>query len=310
MTASAEDAGSPEDIGSSDDVGSSAAGAPLEGWTVVVTRAEGSRGRLGSAFVDAGARVLRVPTVEIGPPGDPAPLARAVARLAEYHWIVFTSGRAVDALAERIGVPAEQAGASGDPAEGAAGRVDAPGTGVGRLPSGIRVAAVGPSTADRARKAGFPVAFVGDGSGGEELARRLAAEGVGEGGRILLPTSSRGRRELEDVLREAGAVVDRVVAYETRIRSFDPAAVPDLADADVVTFTSPSSVEGWHSAMADDPARFLSPSVGYVVIGSTTGAAAAERGIEFVEAEEASFESMVEAVRRLAARRGEHRKQS
>lgn len=242
--------------------------APLEGWTVVVTRAEGPGGRLGSAFTAAGARVLRIPTVEIGPPRDPAPLARALRRLADYDWIVFTSGRAVDAVS---------------------GRADA-------LPEGVRVAAVGPSTGDRAREAGFAVTVVGDGSGAEALARRLVAEGVGEGVSVLFPTSSRGRRELEEVLAEAGATVDRVAAYETRTRSFDPAAVPGLGEADVVTFTSPSAVEGWHSAMGDDPARFLSPSVRYVAIGGTTREAAAERGIEVVEAGETSFEGMMDAV--------------
>lgn len=288
---------------------------------MVVTRAEGPGGRLGSAFASAGARVLRIPTVEIGPPRDPKPMDRAVERLADYDWLVFTSSRAVDALADRIDALAGEMDAPADRADAPAGQRDAPpgqgdalaGTGdaladtgdaraarADMLPASVRIAAVGPSTADRAREAGFPVRSVGDGSGGEALARRLVAEGVGEGSRVLFPTSSRGRRELEEVLAEAGAVVDRVVAYETTIRTFDPVAVPRLRDADVVTFTSPSAVEGWHSAMGDDFARFLSPSVRYVVIGGTTGAAATEAGIEVVEAGEASFEGMVHAVLGLA----------
>jgi uroporphyrinogen-III synthase len=242
--------------------------APLEGWTVVVTRAEGPGGSLGSAFLAAGAEVLRVPTVEIGPPPDPTLLSRALKRLEDHDWLVFTSGRAVDVLA---------------------GRIDA-------LPAAMRVAAVGPSTADHARKAGFSVTSVGDGSGAEALARKLVAEGIGEGTWVFVPTSSRGRPELEEVLAAAGAVVERVVAYETRTRSFEPAAVPGLRSADVVTFTSPSAVEGWHSAVGDDPARFLSPSVRYVAIGETTRTAAAGRGIEAVRAREASFEGMVDTV--------------
>lgn len=244
---------------------------------MVVTRAEGPGGRLGSAFASAGARVLRVPTVEIGPPGDPAPFSRAVGRLGDYDWIVFTSGRAVDALSGRIGSLGE-------------GRA---------LPDGVKVAVMGPSTADRARQAGFPVTLMGDGSGAGALARRLVAEGLGGSVRVLFPTSSRGRHELDEVLVDAGVELDRVVAYETRTRSFDPAAVPGLGGADVVTFTSPSAVEGWHSAMGDDPARFLSPSVRYVAIGGTTGAAAGKRGIEVVEAEEPSFEGMVDVVRTM-----------
>ena len=236
---------------------------------MVVTRAEGPQGPLGGAFQEEGARVLRIPTVEVGSPQEPGPLEEAVKRLASYDWVVFTSPRAVEALASRSV----------------------------RMPEGVRIAAVGRSTGERVLSAGWRASVVGSGDGAESLADELVAQGVGEGTEVLFPASSRARPELERVLGDAGAVVHRVTAYETRPRSFVPAKVPELRGADVVTFTSPSAVEGWLSAVGADPARFLPPTVRYVVIGDTTGEAASEAGLRPVVAPEPSFSGMVEAAR-------------
>lgn len=246
----------------------------LAGRTVVVTRAEGRSGPLGAALERHGATVLRVPTVEIGPPSDPGPLGDALAALDRYDWIVFTSPRAVDAVADR-GVA---------------------------LPGALSVAVVGSSTAERAEEAGFTVTLVGAGEGARELAEELVASGVGDGARVLFPASDRARTDLVDVLRAAGASVDPVVAYVTRVRSFDPAAVPGLDRADVVTFTSPSAVEGWHSAMGRDATRLLPESVRFAVIGGTTGAKLESYGVEAVVAPEASLDGLVTAVLALCAR--------
>jgi len=243
----------------------------LEGWIVVVTRAEGPRGSLGAAFEDEGAEVLRIPTVEVGPPSDLADLERALGRIASYDWIAFTSPRSVGALASRSA----------------------------KLPEGVRVAAVGPSTGARVEAEGWRTSVVGSGNGAETLAERLIAAGVGEGSAVLFPASSRAGAAFERVLHRAGARVDRVTAYETRPVTFDPSRRPELRRADVVTFTSPSAVEGWLSAIGGESARFLSPAVRYVVIGETTAEAAVTAGLEPIVAPETSFRGVVEAVRSL-----------
>ncbi len=248
----------------------------LSGWTVVVTRDEGEEGRLGRALKRLGATVLRIPTVETGPPDDPAPLRAALHAAGEYDWVALTSGRAVDALV-RVGAA---------------------------VPPGVRVAAVGPTTARKAEDAGLPVHLVGAGGGGEELARALLEAGVGDGVRVLFPASDRARPELSDTLRAAGARVERVVAYRTRTRAFDPRAIVGLDRADVVTFTSPSAVEGWYSAIGRDSARFLPESIWYVVIGRTTEEALAAHGPAAIVAAHASLEGVVDAVRELAAAHG------
>lgn len=245
----------------------------LDGWVVVVTRAEGDNGPLGAALERHGAEVLRVPTVAIGAPADRGPLDRALAAVTRYDWIVFTSPRAVDAVADH-GVA---------------------------LPADSEVAAVGSSTAARAAAVGIPVSLVGEGRGAREFAEELVARGVGSGARVLFPASSRARADLVRILVDAGALVDQVVAYETRVRSFDPATVPALARADVITFTSPSAAEGWHAVTGGEPMRFLADGVRFVAIGGTTEEKLKSYGVSATVAPEASLDGVVAAVCALRA---------
>ena len=246
--------------------------AELAGWTVVVTRAEGPGGALGSALRAHGADVVYLPTVEVVPPRDAGPLERALSAIGDFDWLVVTSPRAVDALVESGAV----------------------------LPGWTKVAAVGESTARRAREAGFSVALTGEGGGAGALAETLLAAGVDAGTRILFPASSRARPELREILEAAGVEVQQVEAYRTAIRAFEPRDVPELRRADVVTFTSPSAVEGWCLATKGEAARFVADGVRYVVIGETTGTALGAHGLAGIAAPETSLEGVVSAVRSLA----------
>ncbi len=78
--------------------GAPAPGAPLAGVRVVVTRAGRQAGELAAALAAAGAAVEPLPLLEVVPPADPSPLARAVSELPLYDWVVFTSTNAVHAL--------------------------------------------------------------------------------------------------------------------------------------------------------------------------------------------------------------------
>src|SRR5213076_1720918 len=59
----------------------------LAGLRVVVTRAEHQSEGLAAAFERAGARVELLPLLEVVPPADPRPLARAAGDLASYDWL-------------------------------------------------------------------------------------------------------------------------------------------------------------------------------------------------------------------------------
>ena len=92
------------------------------------------------------------------------------------------------------------------------------------LTAGVRIAAVGPATAEAAQQAGLQIAYVALKHQGVALARELADEVRGH--KVLLPRSDRASQDLVDVLTGLEADVTVVVAYRTlspneaEIRSF------------------------------------------------------------------------------------------
>ncbi|MEY3767295.1 MAG: hypothetical protein RLZZ11_362, partial [Cyanobacteriota bacterium] len=61
---------------------------PLQSRTVAVTRAEQQLGEARRLFEQAGATVLDLPALVIGPPDEWGPLDDALAELDEFHWLV------------------------------------------------------------------------------------------------------------------------------------------------------------------------------------------------------------------------------
>ncbi len=203
--------------------------APLAGRRIAVTRAQDAASAL-AAYLDAlGAATISCPTIAIAPPADWGPLDAALARLADYDWVVFTSANGVRAFSDRLGV------------------ADA----TCALPATLRVAAVGRATAGAARsRLRLPDLVPLD----ARAAGLVAALGATCGQRYLLPQSAIAQPELAEGLRAAGALVDVATAYRTL--PVAPGALGTVATAirngmlDAVTFTSPSTVAGFLDGLA------------------------------------------------------------
>ncbi len=245
---------------------------PLGGRCVVVTRAEAAGGPLGAKLAAHGAVVRHWPVVRILPPADPGPLEKALASLARYDWIVFSSPRAVDAVT---------------------GHVD-------RFPDGLRVAAVGDSTAESLRAATWPVDVTPKQFGGEGLVAAFAEHDVAHGARILFPAGSIARSTIPDGLTGLGAQVDRVVAYETTPSSLDKrVCVGDIESGcvDAVTFASPSTVAGLRRVLGRDTFARILEQIPAVAIGPTTAAALERTGVSpAAVAHPSTLDGLVDAV--------------
>ena len=77
---------------------------PLYGRSIVVTRAREQASGLAQSLTELGANVIQCPTIEISPLADYSELDAAVARLAEYGWIIFTSVNGVRHFWKRLPV--------------------------------------------------------------------------------------------------------------------------------------------------------------------------------------------------------------
>ena len=76
---------------------------PLRGRRIVVTRAREQAGELVRALEELGAEVVLAPTIRIEPLADLEPLRRALSRLADYRWTVFTSQNTVHVVLVNVG---------------------------------------------------------------------------------------------------------------------------------------------------------------------------------------------------------------
>jgi uroporphyrinogen-III synthase len=188
-----------------------------------VTRAEGQLGEARRLFEQAGARVVDLPALVLGPPDDWGPLDDALEELADFHWLVFSSGNGVDAVE---------------------GRLARRGRGLARRPAGVRIAAVGRKTARRLEELGATADFVPPAFVADSLVEHFPVSGWGQ--RLLLPrVQSGGRTLLAEAFAEAGARVVEVAAYETRCPDGLPSAALAALESrrlDAITFSSGKTV--------------------------------------------------------------------
>jgi uroporphyrinogen-III synthase len=247
---------------------------------VVVTRDEDADGPLSRALSARGLRVARWRTVRTAPPEDAGPLEAALAELASFDWLVFTSRRAVAAVAERVRP----------------------------LPAGLRIAAVGEASSAALEREGWPVDVLPEEQFAEGLVAALSAAGVGPGTRVLFPASEIARDAVPEGLAALGARVTTVVAYRTLATAPDADAVRDALDdaaVDVVTFASPSAVENLAAGLPAALLGRLRREARAVAIGPTTAEAVRAAGWAGVAmADRPSLDGLAETVAVLCGPHG------
>ena len=237
---------------------------PLFGKRVLVTRTEGQARKMGAMLRERGAEPVFVPTIEIHPPADPAPITNAARSLESYAWVVFTSENGVKAFFEVL----------------AAQKLDA------RAFGRSRIGAIGPGTAAAVQARGLQPDVVAKEFRGEGLAKALldAMGSEARGKRVLVARAKEAREALPEALREAGCEVDVVAAYEThpapRAATERLRGLLESKKLDAVTFTSASTVHAFCDAVGEGAASLVAKS-GVIVasIGPITTEAATAREI-------------------------------
>lgn len=242
---------------------------PLFGKRIVVTRAAGQAAQLASKLEELGACVIEIPTIEIHPALDAAPLDAAIADLASYDWLIFTSANGVRFFVERL---------------------DRSAADLRSLRA--RICAIGPATRAAIEALHLKVDLMGQEYVAESLLAAFAAHDLA-GKRILLPRAAVARDVIPEELARRGALVEVVEAYRTtppeHVREF-PAGV------DAVTFTSSSTVQNFVSLYgAESMAGAQAISIGPITSGTARSLGIAVTA----EAKPFTVDGLVEAVRRI-----------
>jgi len=187
---------------------------------ILVTRPAAQADDLAGLLRARGLTPVVVPTVAIDAASTTAELDAMLESLDGASWLVLTSANGAEALAARLSANGHQ------------------------LPDGLRVAAVGPATADVLRAAAIRVDHVPD-----EYLTVAIADGLGDvrKQRVVLARADAATPSLRDALVERGATVEEVVAYRTvegSASSRDPLHAALHGDLAGIAFTSGSTVRG------------------------------------------------------------------
>ncbi|MGJ8695205.1 MAG: uroporphyrinogen-III C-methyltransferase [Verrucomicrobiaceae bacterium] len=245
---------------------------PLFGKRIVVTRTREQAGELSKQLAELGADVVELPTIKVGPPKDKRGFAKMVADAHTYEWLIFTSPNGVEKFFDAFYATYEDARSLGGP----------------------RIAAIGPSTAAKIREYRFTVDLLPEKYVAEGLVEALTKESV-EHHTFLWVKAEETRDVIYDELTKKGAIVDSCVAYRTIPETDDPTgAAKQLSEegADMITFTSGSTVESFFDMGIDWPEGCVAGCIGPV----TSKTFGENSGAEVVEAKSHDIPGLVAAI--------------
>jgi len=240
---------------------------------VLITRPRAQAEDFAEKLRSAGFEPIFFPVIEIQPIENNVALERALEKLDCYEWVVFTSVNAVEVVLNRS---------------------------VLSVFSVVKIAAIGPKTADALRKHGIEPDLIPDEYVGEAIMPGL---GDVNGKWILLPRAEIAREELPKAISEAGGIAHEIVVYKTLPAETDMNGLNALkSGVDVVTFTSASTVENFIAIARKyqlEPINLPHQPL-IACIGPITEQAAKEAGFEnLVVAKEYTTDGLIQAITKM-----------
>lgn len=246
---------------------------PLFGQRIVITRDRRQATELAEPLEALGAETLFAPMIEVQPASDPRPMEAAIAKLATYDWLVFTSVNGVRYFVEAL----DQS------------RLDF-------RTIKAKICAIGSATRSAVETLHLKVDLMPQEYVAESMVKAFESEELA-GNVILFPRAAIARDVVPVALTKRGARVDIVEAYRT--------GAPDSASARIsevlarkphwITFASSSTVTNFIQAAGREALAGI--KVGS--IGPITSATLREHGIAVdVEAEPHTIPGLVDAITR------------
>lgn len=251
---------------------------PLFRRRILVTRAREQASDFKTMLAELGADCIEFPTIGIAPPPSWEPLDSAIGRLSTYDWAIFTSVNGVRFFMQRL---------------------RAAGLDVREL-KGVRLAAIGPKTAEALEQCGLRPDLVPKEYRAESILEGLSGTDM-KGMSFLMPRAMEAREILPETLRERGARVDVVPAYQTVLpaeRADEIVLRLKQGEIDCLTFTSSSTVTNFFSLFKKEEIMPLLEKPVIACIGPVTAETAKKLGLEVdIMPSEYTIGGLTEAIR-------------
>jgi uroporphyrinogen III methyltransferase / synthase len=252
---------------------------PLFGRQIVVTRTRKQASALSAKLRILGADVYELPTIRVEPSENPMEFGELVRDAFQYDWLIFTSANGVDAFFDMFYRLYDDARSIGN----------------------VKIAAIGPATAQRIKHFHLSVDVQPKEFIAEAIIDGLLEFGSVENLKFLLVRAQGAREVLPKRLAELGAIVDEANAYRTVPETTDPSGALErfqAEGADLVTFTSSSTVENFLALKLPWPPQMKTASIGPI-----TSETMRKNGLTVdVEAARYDVDGLVGAVLKLYAK--------
>lgn len=256
---------------------------PLHGRRVLITRARHQVDSMRRELVDLGAAVLEIPTLEIFRLPTDDRVRNAIKNLSRTALVIFASANAVEIFFQMLTT-----------------------TGLDvRALHNSKLCAIGQETAD---------ALVGRGLLPELVTSEYTAEGLAkalegwdlEGSRVLVPRAEIARDALPSLLANRGAEVEILPVYRAVCPNDAGPALMRLFEgdgADVITFTSSSTVVNFVRAFPEDRLPAILGDAEVACMGPVTADTARKLGLDVaIVAREYTTHGLVQAIVESAAK--------
>ncbi len=250
---------------------------PLFGRKILVTRAREQASEFSDLLAQNGAEPVEFPTIEVVPARSYRAFDRAIEKISEYHWVVFTSVNGVLFFLQRLNKAGKDIRALKD----------------------VKICAIGPRTAEEILRLGVKVELVPEEYQAEGILDKMDGRDL-KGKKILLPRAEVAREILPDELRRSGARVDVVTAYRTVEPTKNVKPIKKLLQANeisVITFTSSSTVRNFAKMFVREQLAGLLSGVKVACIGPITAETAKQLGIKTdILPKDSTIPAFVEAI--------------
>jgi uroporphyrinogen III methyltransferase/synthase len=251
---------------------------PLFGKRIINTRSRAQASDLTGRLTNLGADVSELPTIDIEPVGENSELAREIASIDKFDWIIFTSPNCVEVFFKLFMKTHRDIRNLGK----------------------IRIASIGPGTTAAIEKYCIKTEITAKESIAEGLLSSLKSVPSWKNVSVLLPRANEARDILPNTLYAWGAVVKVVTAYTTiKPRNSDRGVIEDILSGnyDCITFSSSSTFENFVSLFSAEEFLRIFSSLKAISIGPITSLTIKRHGVNPVmEAKEHTIPGLVAAI--------------